>query len=264
MSRIEVTALSASLGGRAVLHDIAFAAGEGTLIGLIGPNGAGKSTLLKAMLGLTPASGSVKLAGRDASSLTATERARLAAYLPQDRDIAWPLTAEAVVALGRIPHRAPFAPMRRDDLAAIEAAMIAADIAHLRARPVLDMSGGERARVLIARALAQDAPILMADEPVAGLDPAHQIALMEIFAKLAAKGRTVIITLHELHLAARWCHRLLLLDRGRLIADGDPAMVLSEVQIAQVYGVRAYRSTSEGRPILVPVERLNTGRGEER
>jgi iron complex transport system ATP-binding protein len=119
------------------------------------------------------------------------------------------------------------------------------------------MSGGERARVLIARALAQDAPILMADEPVAGLDPAHQIALMEILAALAGGGRTVLVTLHELHLAAGWCHRLLLLDRGRIVADGEPASVLSEERIAQVYGVRAYRSQSQGRPVILPIERLN-------
>jgi iron complex transport system ATP-binding protein len=173
MSLLRVEALSASLGGRDVLRDIGFAVGRGELIGLIGPNGAGKSALLKAMLGLIPSQGSVVIGGRDLRELTPVERARRVAYLPQEREVAWPLKARDIVALGRIPHLAPFAQLGAADHDAIARAMHLADIAGLAERPVSEMSGGERARVLIARALAQDAPLLLADEPVAGLDPAH-------------------------------------------------------------------------------------------
>jgi iron complex transport system ATP-binding protein len=260
VSFVGVSGLSVSLGGRTVLRDISFAAGRGELIGLVGPNGAGKSTLLKAMLGLAPASGGVSLAGGDPRAMPVRRRAALAAYLPQEREIAWALTAREVVGLGRIPHRAAFAPPTPVDHAATEAAMRLADVAGIAGRRVSELSGGECARVLIARALAQSAPVLLADEPVAGLDPAHQIALMDILSGLAAEGRTVIVTLHELHLAARWCGRILLLDQGALIADGEPVAVLTQERLAAIYGVRSYFATSEGKPVITPIARLDSQR----
>jgi len=256
MSFLDIKALSAALGGKPVLHDVNISVDRGTFIGLIGPNGAGKSTLLKAVLGLIPSHGEVSAAGRDLRQLSARERAQLVSYIPQEREIAWSLKAESVVWLGRTPYRSHLTPPGARDMEAVEQAMRQADIVHLRDRYVSEMSGGERARVLIARALAQDVPLLLADEPTAGLDPAHQIALMEIFAALSANGQTVVVTLHELHLAAGWCDRLLLLDQGTLRADGPPADVLTEEMLDQVYRVRAHFSTRDSRPVIMPISRV--------
>lgn len=255
MSLLKADGLTVTLGGRHVLRDISFTLGKGEFIGLLGPNGAGKSTLIKALLGLLPASGAVTIDGRSLSALKPSARARLMAYLPQDRDIAWDLAAEAVVALGRTPYRRPMQPLSAEDERAIHAAMAQTDILHLRGRSVAEMSGGERNRTLIARALAQNAPLLIADEPVAGLDPAHQIAVMELFSALADQGATVLISLHELHLAARWCRRILMLDLGGLIADGGPAEVLTAERLAAVYGIETYRAQTAQGLILMPVAR---------
>jgi iron complex transport system ATP-binding protein len=255
MSVLSVERLCASLGGKPVLREVSFGLAGGELVGLIGPNGAGKSTLLRAMLGLTPSTGTLRSGNDDLRRLTPRERAKRVAYLPQERDVVWSLTVERLVALGRTPHLAPMRPETARDRAAIDTAMAQTDTAHLRNRPVAEMSGGERARVLMARALAQDAPVLLADEPVAGLDPAHQIALMEIFARLAGEGRTIVITLHELQLAARWCPRLLMLQDGSLVADGPPRDVLTRPRLADVYGVETYLADSAHGPIVMPIER---------
>jgi iron complex transport system ATP-binding protein len=255
MSLLRAEQLVVTLGGRDVLRDVSFTLGEGEFVGLLGPNGAGKSTLIKAVLGLVPSAGAVTMDGRDLAALTPSARAKLMAYLPQDRDIAWDLTAEAIVALGRIPHRRPMQPLSAADERAIAAAMAQTDISHLRGRSVAEMSGGERNRTLIARALAQDAPVLMADEPVAGLDPAHQIATMELFSALADRGGTVLVTLHELHLAARWCRRILMLDKGCVVCDGTPAEVLTPERLAAVYGVETYRADTPHGLVIMPVAR---------
>jgi iron complex transport system ATP-binding protein len=225
------------------------AAGE--CVGLIGPNGAGKTTLMRGALGLMRAEGECSLLG-----LGTRERALAAAWLPQSREIAWPVTVEVLVALGRAPHRSATAPLSAGDRAAVEAAMARMEVAGFRDRPATELSGGEQARVLIARALAQEAPLLMADEPVAGLDPAHQIAAMETFAALAAEGRAVIASLHDLGLAARWCTRLVLLDRGRIVADGGPEAVLTPALLAQVYGIEAHLARDGGHLVVQPMRRV--------
>jgi iron complex transport system ATP-binding protein len=258
MSLLEVKGLSATRGGRKVLEGVSFTLGKGELVGLLGPNGAGKSTLIRAVLGFVSAQGAIAVEGRDIGTLTPTARAKLMAYLPQDRDVAWDMTAEAIVALGRMPYRRPMQPLSTDDRRAIEAAMAQTDILHLRGRSVAEMSGGERNRTLIARALAQETPLLMADEPVASLDPAHQIAVMELFSSIADRGGTVLLTLHELHLAARWCRRILMLDRGRLVADGNPAEVLMPERLAAIYGVETYRAKTPHGLIVVPLARSET------
>jgi iron complex transport system ATP-binding protein len=155
---------------------------------------------------------------------------------------------ETLVGLGRLPHRA--APAA--DRAAVDAALAAMDLCPFRARPATELSGGERARALIARALAQEAPLLLADEPTAGLDPAHQIALMARFRRLAREGRGVVTALHDLALAARWCDRLLLLQAGRLVADGPPEAVLTPERLASVYGVTAHLGRDADGPVVVP------------
>jgi iron complex transport system ATP-binding protein len=265
MTLLSVKGLSASLGGAAVLHDISFEVGPGELIGLVGPNGAGKSTLLKAALDLTPASGQVLLGSESVRAMTANARARIAAYLPQERDVAWPVPVEMLVALGRAPYGSPFAPSTKQDLAMVDSAMRIMDVEAFRGRAATDLSGGELARVLVARALAQDTPLLLADEPTAGLDPAHQIALMRTFAKLAGEGRTVIASLHDLGLAARWCSRLLVLQNGRIVADGPPDSLLAGGQLQAVYGVEIHAEKIAGRWVVQPLDLIeDQGHDHER
>lgn len=254
MNPLAVSSLSASLGRRRVLSDVSFSIGLGEFVGLIGPNGAGKSTLLKSVLGLTPSQGSITIAGRDAATITTRERAAEIAYVAQEHEIAWAIPVEAIVALGRTPHRPGFAALSSADHAAIEQAMRRMEVDAFRDRAATDLSGGEKARVLIARALAQETPLLLADEPTAGLDPSHQIALMRLFADLAKQGHSVVASLHDLGLAARWCSRLILLDRGRIIADGAPDTVLTAESLASVYGVAAYFGTAAGRAVIQPLD----------
>lgn len=256
MSALHVDRLSARLGQRAVLSDISFSIDAGEFVGLIGPNGAGKSTLLKSLAGLLPAEGTVTFGTSRLSEIAAQERAKLISYLPQDRDVAWPITAEKLVALGRTPYLAPMSGLGPRDRAKVDLALEQADAAHLRNRVVSELSGGERARVLIARALAQEAPIFLADEPAAGLDPAHQISLMDVFASLARSGRTIVVALHEIALAAQWCSRLLLLDYGSLVADGEPRAVLTPQTFEKVYGVRANISNGVDGFLVQPVARI--------
>lgn len=255
MSLLALEALSVSLGGRRVVEGVSLAVAPGDFVGLIGPNGAGKSSLMRAALGLLPAAGGRRLGGEDVAGLSAPERARRAAWLPQEREIAWPVSVETLVGLGRAPWRRPGAAFSEADRAAVADAMARADVARFAARPATALSGGERARALIARALAQAAPLVMADEPAAGLDPAHQIALMETFSVLAAEGRGVVASMHDLGLAARWCGRLALLDAGRLVAFGPPAEVLTEARLADVYGVRCRLDWIEGAPSITPLGR---------
>ena len=249
---VRLDAVSATLGSRRVVDHVS-ADLAGGLIGLIGPNGAGKSTLVRAIAGLIPAEGTIDIDGAPIAAMPLRERARRIAYLPQGQTVHWPLTVERLVALGRLPHLAPFARPGSIDAQAIERALERTELLSLRERPVDELSGGERARVLLARALAIEAPLLLADEPLAALDPEHQIEVMALLRGEAERGATVIAVLHDLTLAARWCDRLLLIDRGKLIADGKPADVLTANRIDAVYGVSAFIGEAAGEPLIVPL-----------
>ncbi|MHC0052634.1 ABC transporter ATP-binding protein [Actibacterium sp. D379-3] len=249
MTLLTLSDLTVYRGPRAVVDGVSLSVAPGEFIGLIGPNGAGKTTLLRAALGLLPASGHSALA-----ALPAAARARAAAWLPQMREIAWPVSVETLVALGRTPHLPPGGRLGADDRAAVDGALERLDLAGFRSRVVTQLSGGEQARVLIARALAQDAPLLLADEPIAGLDPAHQIAAMQVFAAMAGEGRAVVASLHDLGLAARHCTRLILMGQGRLVADGPPRAVLTEDNLRTVFGLRAYYADTPDGPVFQPLE----------
>ena len=244
--------VSIALGERTVVAGVSADLGGG-VIGLIGPNGAGKSTLVRAIAGLIPADGGILIDGAPIASMSLRDRARHIAYLPQGQSVHWPLTVERLVALGRLPHLAPFARPGDADAQAIERALERTELLPLRDRPIDELSGGERARVLLARALAVEAPLLLADEPLAALDPAHQIEVMALLRAEAARGATVIAVLHDLTLAARWCDRLLLIDQGSLVADGKPAEVLTADRIGAVYGVSAFIGEAQGEPLIVPL-----------
>ena len=251
MTLLSLNALTVHRGECPVVDHVSFDVAEGECIGLIGPNGAGKTTLMRASLGLLPHSGDSSL-----TALPAAGRAAPVAWLPQTREIAWPVRVERLVALGRLPHLPRASRLRPKDRAAVDRALARMGLESFADRPATALSGGEQARVLIARALAQETPLLMADEPIAGLDPAAQIATLEVFRDLAREGRGVIVSLHDLSLAARYCTRLVLLDRGRKQADGPPMEVLTPDNLAQVFHLSArIHDTPEG-ALVQPLERL--------
>ncbi|HMO75556.1 MAG TPA: ABC transporter ATP-binding protein [Sphingopyxis sp.] len=239
MVRLVLDRIGVTLGRRAVVRDIGATFAAGSLTGIVGPNGAGKSTLARAMLALVPATGAVCLDGQDVSALPRADLARRIAYLPQGQTLHWPLTVERLVGLGRLPHLAPMSRIAPADAEAIERAMARADLLDLRHRIATELSGGERARALFARALAVEAPALIADEPLASLDPGHQIDVMALMRAEADAGALVIAVLHDLTMAARYCDRLLLIDGGTVAADGAPAAVLTPDHLRAVYGIEA-------------------------
>jgi iron complex transport system ATP-binding protein len=248
MTLLSLNALTVRRGECPVVDAASFSVNPGECVGLIGPNGAGKTTLLRAALGLLPHEGLSSL-----SALPARARAAQAAWMPQSREIAWPVEVETLIALGRIPHLPRGARLRQEDRAAVDAAIARMGLEGFRARRATELSGGEQARVLIARALAQETPLLMADEPIAGLDPANQIATLERFGELASDGKSVLVSLHDLGMAARHCSRLILMDRGRIVADGAPDAVLSPDRLADVFGIRAHLSRGPDGLVFQPL-----------
>lgn len=253
---LSIEALRVVIGGRPILHGIDAHIGPGKLVGVIGPNGAGKSTLARTIAGLIRTdSGRVAIDGVNVRAFPPADLGRRIAYLPQGQTVHWPLTVGRLVALGRLPHLAPFSGMAEEDRAAVRRALDRADIVQLENRVVTELSGGERARVLIARALAVEAPAMVADEPLAALDPGHQLELMALMRSEAAAGTLVILILHDLGLAARFCDRLLLLHEGRLVADGAPGAVLTTDNLRDCYHIRAWTGTIEGQPVVLPLDR---------
>lgn len=223
------------------------------LTGILGCNGAGKSTLIRALLGYLPVTGGqVLLDERDIATYPDAERAQQMAYLAQGHDIHWPLPVEQVVKLGRLPHRYAWSPAVAADQQAIDRAMRQAGIEHLIGRTVDRLSGGERARVLLARALAGEPRILLADEPLAGLDPAYQLRILTLMRDLAQQGLAVAVVLHDLTLAARFCDHLILLHQNAVLSDGTPDQVLSNTHLQSAFGIEAHRAEIAGERVLVP------------
>jgi iron complex transport system ATP-binding protein len=251
MTLLSLRGLAAERGGRPVLHGVGLDIGEGELVGLIGPNGGGKTTLLRAALGLMPHGGRSSL-----TALPMRARARRAAFLPQSRDVAWALSVEALVALGRGPYGDAAVETGQR---AVDRALARMEIEALRTRPATELSGGELARALIARLLAQETPLILADEPIAGLDPAAQIGAMEVFAGLAREGRGLLVSLHDLGLAARHCTRLIALAEGRIAADGPPAQVLTPELHARVFGITAFCADTEDGLVYQPLRTVSHG-----
>lgn len=253
MSRLEAREIAVSFGVREALGGVGLAVGAGETVGLIGPNGAGKTTLLRVCAGLLPpGSGTVLFEEKPITDWKPRERARRIALLPVGAPYHWPLEVRRLVALGRLPRLGPWQRAGDDDEAAIDRALTAADATPFVGRAVGELSNGERARVMLARALAGEPDLLLADEPVSGLDPAHQLRVMEVLAGLAACGGSVVVTLHDLTLAMRFCDRVVMLDRGRVAADGPPAEVLTPESLEAVFGLRAVTGRHEGVPFVVP------------
>lgn len=228
--------LHAAYGTQQVLRDIRLSIAAGECLALIGPNGAGKSSLLRVLAGLLPATaGSIAIAGKPLSAWRPDALAKQRGYLSQHAGVQWPLPVHEVVALGRLPFGNR--QLTPSDEQIIDAAMMAADVQALAERPVTTLSEGERARVLIARLFATEAPLLLADEPTAALDLAHQHQVMQLFRQHCQAGGAAILVLHDLNLAARYCDRVLLLQHGAMVSQGSPAQVLTATQLAAVYGI---------------------------
>ncbi|MFQ3666562.1 MAG: ABC transporter ATP-binding protein, partial [Sphingomonadaceae bacterium] len=235
------------VGPTRLLGPLSFALPAGRLLAILGPNGAGKSTLLLTLAGLlAPAEGEVRLDGRPLATLSARARARAIGFLPQGGEVAWNLSARAVVALGRAPHLRALGGPAITDRNAIARALAATDAAHLADRPIRQLSGGERARVLLARVLAGEPRVLLADEPLQNLDPAHQLRVADLLGAAAREGRAVAAIVHDLPQARRMADDVLMIADGALVAHGPAADALTPQTIARTFGVHVS-------PDLVPV-----------
>lgn len=229
---------------------------KGELIGLIGPNGAGKSTLLGALAGIDePTSGTIRLGDKALKDIPLRERATRIGWLEQLGTVHWPVSVERLVMLGRIPHLPAWGKPTQEDLEAVEHALIVADCLTIRHQIVTTLSGGERSRALLARALAAEPTLLFADEPVSALDLGHQLQTMQLLRDFASGERAAVVVLHDLSLAARYCDRLYLMNDGEMTAHGQIASVLSNANLEKVYGVSVI-SGCEQVPWIVPLERL--------
>jgi iron complex transport system ATP-binding protein len=247
---LSAAGLSVRLGGRPVLAGVALTLRPGEVTAIVGPNGAGKSTLLACLAGLRrPNRGEARLGDQGLLSLPARVRARRIGVLPQTPEIAWRLEVEALVALGRTPHMNGFGPGPQNR-GAVERAMKAADVEAFAGRDVASLSGGERGRVLIARALAGEPQWLLADEPLTGLDLGHQLDVAEVFRAFAREGGGVVVTLHDLGFAARAADRVLVLAEGRILADGAPVEAMSPDVLRSAYGVEAAWRPGQAGPVL--------------
>jgi len=246
-------ALTVRLGGRTIVDHVSFQLQRGEMVALVGPNGAGKTTLLRGLSGVEAVQGQLTLGELGRADVSLLERAKRVAYLPQGHVFHWPMQVAAVVALGRLPHADQFARLSPADHLAVTNAMAAAGVTQFAERAVTTLSGGEQARVALARVLATEAKVILADEPTVSLDPRHQLVVMDLLRRAARAGSAVMAVVHDLTLATRFCDRVLVMDKGKLAGDDVPAIALSPERIAAIFGVDAVMvDTGEGR---VPIAR---------
>jgi iron complex transport system ATP-binding protein len=261
---LQVDRLHFQRGTRTILDDVRLELEPRQVTAVLGPNGAGKSTLLGCIAGLLkPTSGSIRIGADEVRSIPGPQRARLLAFLPQSPEIAWPIDVENLVALGRIPHQRTASSQAHQ--AAIERALAMTDTARWAKRTVTELSGGERARVLLAKVFASETDWILADEPFAGLDPSHQFDAAELLRNFAGAGGGVILTIHDLSLAARIADRIVLLHRGQVVADGPPEIALSAGNLRAVYGVEAewLIASSRHRTPVIAIHGRHVGQLEE-
>jgi iron complex transport system ATP-binding protein len=260
---LATTALEVRYGTRAAVRSTSLALGTSGFVALVGPNGAGKSSLLRALAGLASYSGAITWQGRAIDALAPRERARTIAYLAQAPTVHWPLRAREVVALGRLP----FGAFGTTDGEAVEWALAQTATAAFAERSVGELSVGERARVLLARALAVRAPVLLVDEPIAMLDPFHQLEVMGVLARYASGAggapALVVAVLHDLTLAARFCGRVLLMAEGSVAEDGAPGETLRAENVRRYYHVEPFVTEHAGEPVIVPWRPLGAGARDE-
>ena len=261
MSAIELAGLSVVLGGRPVVEGIDMAVPHGEWVALIGPNGAGKTTLLRAIAGLVPFTGSVSLHGRSTRSMRRRELARLVAVVPQEPETPSWMTVGEYVLLGRMPHLGALAREGERDRMSASRALERLDLLGYAGRLLGTLSGGEKQRVVVARALAQEASIVILDEPTAALDIGHQQQALELLDDLRDESElTLVAAMHDLTLAAQYAERMVLIDHGRLVADGSPGEVLTEARIAEHYEASIHVVSVDDRIAVVPARPGRAGR----
>ncbi len=253
--RLEAHKLGVVRGTRRLLDDISVSVEAGEVLALVGPNGAGKSTLMKALAGILPYEGEMLLDGNSANALTRQARARGLAYVPQHSTLDAPMLAREVVTQGRFAHRDAWGRASRDDAAAVVHALEATGAAHLADRPFSRLSYGERRLVLLARALATGAPVLLLDEPTAALDVAHALSLLHRLRELAAGGHAIIVALHHLDEVGEFCDRALLLRQGRAVCVGPVAEVIAAAPVREVFGVDLLPGAHFGYRVIAGRER---------
>ena len=256
MSALALAALTVELGGKRVLDGVDASVGRGEWVALIGPNGAGKSTLLRAVAGLVAYQGSVTVDGLDAARLRRRALARRIAFVPQAPHLPPGMRVQEYVLLGRTPHTGPFGYEGPHDLDAVRLALERLGLTELAERPLRTLSGGEQQRAVLARAIAQDAPFLLLDEPTASLDLGRQQQALDLVSGLRERGElTVLCAMHDLTLAGQYANRLLLLSHGRLVAEGPPSEIATEALIATHYGAEVRVVEHEGGIAVIPVRR---------
>jgi iron complex transport system ATP-binding protein len=250
---LALSGVSVTLDRRRIVAPTDLALQAGRLVAIVGPNGAGKSTLLKAVAGVLAATGRIAVDGRDLVAMTRREAARRVSYLPQGQSVHWSLSVRDVVALGRYPHGlADPGALTGDHLHAVEDAMARTDTLRFSDRSVLALSGGERARVMLARVLAVGARIILADEPTASLAPRHQLTVMQDLKAESRRGTLVVAVTHDLGMAARLADEIVVIDHGFVVAHGPPEEVLTDDLLARVYGIGAVRRTIDGETLVMP------------
>jgi iron complex transport system ATP-binding protein len=250
---IELRDLTVRFGGHEAVRHASFAAEAGDWVVLIGPNGAGKTSVLRAMCGLLPFEGEILVDGRDVRSLSRRELARIVAFVPQTPETPHELTVAEYVLLGRTPHIGYFAAEGTADRRAAASALDRLELSPFAERPLGSLSGGELQRVVLARALAQEAPILLLDEPTTALDLGRQQQALELIDALRTDGLTVVSTMHDLTLAGQYAARLLLLDRGVVVAEGTPEEVLSVANLSAHYDARVRVVQDEDGIFVLPL-----------
>ncbi len=254
MTSLHIRNLSVRMDGKTLVDQVSFDLIAGKVSILLGPNGAGKSMLLSCLAGLrSPSDGNIILGKTEIKALSPLERARTIGLLPQSGEVNWNVTARTIVELGRLCHRSRFAGPTEADHEAVRESMVATDIVRFSDRPVMTLSGGERARVLLARVLASKPQWLLADEPLANLDPAHQMDVLDLLERTARQGKGVLAVLHDLTHAARFADHVILMARGRIVAMGTPRDVLTPEHILTAYNVHVeVYDGNDGQPVVVP------------
>jgi iron complex transport system ATP-binding protein len=240
MVELRADNITLSVNGAELVKDASFALKPGELVVILGPNGAGKTSLLRASLGLAaPSLGHASIGSEAADRISPAQRARMISYLPQSRPLSWPNVVKDVVSLGRFSHGATLGRLKGKDAEAVETALAKCDLTHLAERRADTLSGGELSRVHCARAFAAEAPLLVADEPVAALDPKHQFRTMDLIKALVSSGGGALVVLHDIGLAARYATRLIWMKDGCIVADGSVSETLNSERLETIYGIKA-------------------------